>query len=384
MADLTRHLLDELTLNEDNAKNNRDKSTTRFRKRMALARAITLVESKHATHRQQADLLLTSLLAQKGSTNNSASTFRLGIAGPPGAGKSTWIETFGTILLNPPPVLTSDSAITNNDKDSSSTVSAAVVPPFHPSKLAVLCIDPSSTVTGGSILGDKTRMMELARHEMAYVRPSSNGGTFGGLSAYTHDVVSLCQAASYDLVLVESVGLGQSEVEICESVDMLILMIPPGCGDELQGVKKGIMEVADMVIVNKADGMLLPAARATASEYRAAVQFIRPRARNMMKWRTPVVLTSAYAKTGVEEVWTKILQFRTQLLESGELHEKRKRQSRYWMWKNLQNLILQQTRENANLRNTAQAMERALDDNTITPRVAAATLLDSLVSGPKT
>jgi LAO/AO transport system kinase len=371
MTDFTRHLLDELTLNEDDNNNNNgsdNKTDTRFRKRFALARAITLVESKKATHRKQADLLLTSLLGNTNchSNNNSASTFRLGIAGPPGAGKSTWIETFGKMLFT--------QQETNGNITTSTNT--ALPFPFHPSKLAVLCIDPSSTVTGGSILGDKTRMMELSRHEMAYVRPSSNGGTFGGLSAYTHDVVSLCQAASYDLVIVESVGLGQSEVEISESVDMLVLIVPPGGGDELQGVKKGIMEVSDMLIVNKADGTLLPAARATASEYRAAVQFIRPR---VMGWRTPVVLTSAYKGTGVEEVWTKIQQFRTQMLESGELQEKRKRQSRYWMWKNLQNLISQQTRENANLRKTANAMERALDDNTVTPRVAAATLLDSLV-----
>jgi LAO/AO transport system kinase len=363
MTEFTRHLLDELTLKEDD--------NTRFRKRMALARAITLVESKNATHRQQADLLLTSLLGKAGNNHSSASTFRLGIAGPPGAGKSTWIETFGTMLLKDQETMQTKEMkkeTTNNDNNT--------VLPFHPSKLAVLCIDPSSTLTGGSILGDKTRMMHLSRHEMAYVRPSSNGGTFGGLSAYTHDVVSLCQAASYDLVIVESVGLGQSEVEISESVDMLVLIVPPGGGDELQGVKKGIMEVADMLIVNKADGSLLQAARATASEYRAATNFIR---RRVQGWKTPVVLTSAYTKTGVEDVWKNILEFRTIMVESGELQEKRKRQSRYWMWKNLQNDISQQTKKDANLRNTANAMERALDANTVTPRVAAATLLDSLV-----
>lgn len=353
MTEFTQHLLDEITLKEEN-------SQTRFRKRLALARAITLVESKNATHRQQADLLLTSLLAN--SCNNNSSTFRLGIAGPPGAGKSTWIETFGTMLLS--------GVLKEKQKDDTNTIS------FDPSKLAVVCVDPSSTVTGGSILGDKTRMLELSRHERAYIRPSSNGGTFGGLSAYTHDVVSLCQAASYELVIVESVGLGQSEVEIAQSVDMLILIVPPGGGDELQGVKKGIMEVADILIVNKADGSLLQAARSTASEYRAAVNFLRPR---MEGWSTPVLLTSAYTGKGVDKVWQKILQFRTKMVEMGELQEKRKRQSRYWMWKNLQNLISQQTKNDAVLRKTAEAMERALDGGAITPRVAAARLLDSLV-----
>ena len=240
----------------------------------------------------------------------------------------------------------------------------------------MVCIDPSSTVTGGSILGDKTRMFNLSKHQRAYVRPSSNGGTFGGLSAYTHDVVSLCQAASYELVLVESVGLGQSEVEIAESVDMLILIVPPGGGDELQGVKKGIMEVSDMLIVNKADGTLLPAARHTASDYRGAVQFLRPRTPG---WKTPVLLTSAYTGEGVDKVWNKIQEFRILLMETGELQNKRRRQSRYWMWKQLKDLITKQTREDPELRQMADRMERALDDGAITPRVAAAKLLDTLI-----
>jgi LAO/AO transport system kinase len=274
-----------------------------------------------------------------------------------GAGKSTFIETFGTYILNPK----------EHEKEQNT---------FHPNKLAVVCIDPSSTVTGGSILGDKTRMYNLARHERAYVRPSSNGGTFGGLSAYTHDVVSLCQAADYELVLVESVGLGQSEVEIAESVDMLILLVPPGGGDELQGVKKGIMEVADMLIVNKADGTLLPAARHTASDYRGAMQFQRPRTPG---WKTPVLLASAYTGEGVDKVWNKIQEFRNLLIDTGELQEKRKRQSHYWAWKHLKDLITKQTREDPELRQTAERMERALDAGAITPRVAAAQLLDSLI-----
>ena len=353
MRKSTQSLFDDLTLDEDGSEE------VTLRKRMALARAITLIESKAAAKRQQADVLLTNLLANEDAINKTSSSFRLGIAGPPGAGKSTFIETFGMHILN--------KASTSTNKETEA---------FVPSKLAVVCIDPSSNVTGGSILGDKTRMMDLSRHERAYVRPSANGGTFGGLSAYTHDVVSLCQAASYELVLVESVGLGQSEVEIQESVDMLVLMVPPGGGDELQGVKKGIVEVADMLIVNKADGNLLQAARSTASQYRGAMTLLRPRTEG---WTTPVLLTSAYTGEGVPEVWDKICEFRSLMLTSGELEEKRLRQSRYWMWKNLNNLITLQTQSNPELRRSADAMERALDAGAITPRLAAAQLLDSLL-----
>lgn len=247
---------------------------------------------------------------------------------------------------------------------------------YKPNKLAVVCVDPSSSVTGGSILGDKTRMMELSRHKRAYVRPSSNGGTFGGLSAYTHDVVSLCQAASYDLCIVESVGLGQSEVEIAQSVDMLVLIIPPGGGDELQGVKKGIMEVADLVLVNKADGNLLQAARSTKVEYLCATKFLRPKTQG---WTTPVLLTSAYTGEGIDKVWSKISEFRRLLEETGDLTEKRRQQATYWMWKNLQNCIMEKTRKDSHLQKTAHEMERALNEGTITPRVAASTLLESLV-----
>jgi LAO/AO transport system kinase len=362
MKDFTRHLLNELQLNEHVASTQEEQASIRLRKRMALARSITLVESTNSAHRGEADLLLTQLLSskQENLANDSNNTYlRVGIAGPPGAGKSSFIETFGSFLLNG-----------ENDKNSRKDTS------FHPDKLAVVCIDPSSTVTGGSILGDKTRMMNLSRHERAYVRPSSNGGTFGGLSGDTHDVVSLCQAASYSLVLVETVGLGQSEVEIAESVDMLILIVPPGGGDELQGVKKGIMEVADMLIVNKADGNLLPAARSTAADYRGAMQFIRPRVEG---WKTPVLLTSAHTGEGVDKVWSKILEFQSLLINSGGLEKKRKSQSRYWMWKHLKNLIIQQTNEDPQLREFANEMENALDHGRITPRVAAAQLLDSLI-----
>jgi LAO/AO transport system kinase len=211
----------------------------------------------------------------------------------------------------------------------------------------------------------------------SFVRPSANGGTFGGLSAYTHDVVSLCQAADYRLVLVETVGLGQSEVEVAESVDMLLLVVPPGGGDELQGVKKGIVEVADMLLVTKADGNLLAAANSTAAEYKSAMKFQRQRYQN---WGPPpVILTSAVTGDGIDKVWKEICKFRSAMIETNELQRKRQRQAKYWMWKNLQNLITAKTKEDAQLQKAAHDMELALLDGTITPRVAAAELLDSLL-----
>jgi LAO/AO transport system kinase len=325
-----------------------------LRRRMALARAITLVESTAPSHKKQADLLLTHLLQKQHDC------FRLGITGPPGAGKSTFIEALGNYVLNDLP----------SKEDNTQSL-------FSPSRLAVLCIDPSSSVTGGSILGDKTRMTELSRHHKAYVRPSANGGTFGGLSAYTHDVVSLCAAASYDWCVVETVGLGQSEIEVVHSVDMLLLIVPPGGGDQLQGVKKGIVEVADAIMINKADGNLLPAARNTTADYRGAMNFMRQKHE---QWKVPpVLLASSLTGEGIPEVWNEISRYRTIMMQGGELAEKRRQQSRYWMWKNLQKLISERARVDPALRQTAEKMEIALSKGTITPRVAASELLASLI-----
>lgn len=322
-------------------------------RRRALSKAITLIESKLPKHQVQANLLLQFLQQQEQNQDQESiqDCFRLGIAGPPGAGKSTFIEAFGMDLL---------------DKHTDTN-----------SKLAVVCIDPSSSLTGGSILGDKTRMMSLSVHPRAYVRPSANGGTFGGLSAYTDDVVSLCRAANYNYIIVESVGLGQSEVEIAKSVDMMLLMIPPSGGDELQGVKKGIMEVADAIVVNKADGTLLQAARRTAADYTAATKFLRHVHED---WPTPpVMLVSAETHTGLDDLWTEIVKFRRIMTENGNLAEKRQEQAHYWMWKNLQNLIAERTKSNEQLKDTAQELQQQLDSGRTTPRVAAISLMECLL-----
>ena len=314
MTPATRRLAEAILSSENDAPNIHDGRTFR---RLALSKAITLIESRAEVHMRQADLLLNFLLRhsaigddnEKPTSTNSDNTakdglssFRVGIAGPPGAGKSSFIETFGLYVLNNKAKHDESSDTFANDAQSSdhnhvashTSTNGDDNVEYSPSKLAVVCIDPSSSLTGGSILGDKTRMTELSRHDRAFVRPSPNRGTLGGLAAYTNDAITLCQASGYDLVLVETVGLGQSEIEICEGVDMLLLLVPPGGGDELQGVKKGIVELASMLVVNKADGNLLQAARTTAADYEAAVRFFRHRDDG---WDIPPVLLAS-AKTG--------------------------------------------------------------------------------------
>jgi LAO/AO transport system kinase len=234
--------------------------------RSSLAKAITLMESSRSDHREQADRLQQYLLSHRNiaaSTSVWASpTFRIGVAGPPGAGKSSMIETLGMMLIE------------------------------MGHKVAVIPIDPSSSVSGGSILGDKTRMDSLSKSESAYVRASPTRCILGGIAEHTADVVSLCESGGYDTVIVESVGLGQSEIELDQAVDLFILLLPPGAGDDLQASKKGVMEFADLVIVNKADGALLPLARAALSDYKCSVSLIR---RKCLDWEPRVQMVRRYA-----------------------------------------------------------------------------------------
>ena len=231
--------------------------------RAALARAVTLIESTLPAHAEAAAQLLDRVAADApASSSLTSGAFRIGFAGSPGAGKSTLIEALGSSLV--------DSGLS----------------------VAVLAVDPSSAFTGGSILGDKTRMTELARNPRAFVRPSPSRGTLGGVAQRTHDVITLCDAAGFDYIIVESVGLGQSEILISDCVDMTCLVVPPAAGDDLQGVKRGIMEVADLVVVNKADGDMLPRARAAATDARHALQLMRTRPERAF-WRPRVALASA-------------------------------------------------------------------------------------------
>lgn len=306
-------------------------SPDHWRRRRALARAITLVEN---TNHVESDLW--KLLPPR------TPPFRLGFAGPPGAGKSTFIEALGLHVLQEQPDL----------------------------DLAVLCIDPTSPRSGGSILGDQTRMTELSKK--AYVRASP--GTVGGLAPQTDDVIQVCGRAGYEHVWVETVGLGQSEVEIRQCVDMLLLMVPPGGGDELQGMKKGILEVADAVVVTKSDVGNL--ARQTAADYKAAMPFNTAKTR---LWeRPPVLLASAYTKDGLDTVWEHVTRFQKELHESGELEARRHEQQTYWMWKHLQRLV--QERMHDKLQTPAQTLEAQVHQGVLPPRVAAHQLLDSFFS----
>lgn len=260
--------------------------------RGALARAITLIESRRADHRALAEDLIEALLPFTGGA------IRVGVTGVPGAGKSTTIDALG------------------------SNLTAA----GH--RVAVLAVDPSSTRTGGSILGDKTRMARLSADANAFIRPSPSSGTLGGVAARTRETMLICEAAGFDVLLVETVGVGQSETTVAGMTDFFLVLMLPGAGDELQGVKKGVLELADMIAVNKADGDNLARARRAAGEYRAALQILNP---GTPGWRPPVVMVSGLENIGLDEMWRKVLDHRAIVQASGDFATKRAAQQIGWM-----------------------------------------------------
>lgn len=309
--------------------------------RRSLARAITFAESTRAEHRVIADAVLEAILP---STGNAV---RIGISGPPGVGKSTFIEAFGNHILD------------------------------QGHQLAVLAVDPSSRRTGGSILGDKTRMGELVNRPEAFIRPSPGGSQLGGVARRTREAMLLCEAAGFDVVIVETIGVGQSEVAVSDMVDLFALLVSPGGGDELQGIKRGIMELADLVIVNKADGDLAPAAARTRGDYASAVHLLRPK---WNAWATEVLACSALNGTGVAEVWQAVTTFRAAVTADGELLEARSAQATAWLWSEIGDTLIDRFRSDPAVANRLQSVEEDVAVGRIAPGRAATALLDAFLT----
>jgi LAO/AO transport system kinase len=299
--------------------------------RATLARAITLIESKRADHRVETHRLVQALLPLTGKA------VRLGITGAPGAGKSTTIDALGTYLTG------------------------------KGHKVAVLAIDPSSTRTGGSILGDKTRMPRLAADPNGFVRPSPSSGTLGGVAAKTRETMLVCEAAGYDVVMVETVGIGQSETAVADMTDFFLVLMLPGAGDEVQGLKKGIVELADMIAVNKADGDNIKRAKVAATDYRAALHILSPRSPT---WSPPVVTYSALTGGGVAELWQQVLAHKKKMTASGELETRRREQQVKWMWTMLEERLTARLRSDAGVRAKLRQAEAAVAAGRLTPTLA--------------
>ena len=307
--------------------------------RALLARAITLIESKRADHRKNAHRLVQDLLPQ---TGNAA---RIGITGSPGVGKSTTIDTLGTYL-------------TGNGK-----------------KVAVLAVDPSSNRTGGSILGDKTRMPRLAADDNAFIRPSPSSGTLGGVASKTRETMLLCEAAGYDVILVETVGIGQSETAVADMTDFFLVLMLPGAGDELQGLKKGVVELADMIAVNKADGDNVARAGAAAAEYRAALHILKPHSDT---WSPPVVTYSALTGDGVSGLWDNVAAHRTKMTASGEIAARRREQQVKWMWAMLEDRLFAKLRTDSGVKAKLPKIEAAVAAGTLSPTLAVDEIAQAL------
>ena len=299
--------------------------------RAMLARAITLIESKRADHRKAAHRLVQELLPATGQA------IRLGITGAPGAGKSTSIDALGSYLT------------------------------AQGHKVAVLAVDPSSSRSGGSILGDKTRMPHLAADTKAFVRPSPASGTLGGVAAKTRETMLVCEAAGYGVVIVETVGIGQSETAVADMTDFFLVVMLPGAGDELQGLKKGIVELADMVAVNKADGDNIKRAQLAAAEYRGALNILQPQSAS---WSPPVVTYSALTGNGIADLWDQVLAHRDKLTASGELEQRRRAQQVKWMWSMLEERLTARLRGDPSVRAKLRQAEAAVAAGRLTPTLA--------------
>ncbi|KAI6660066.1 Methylmalonic aciduria type A protein, mitochondrial-like [Oopsacas minuta] len=318
----------------------RDRVNTLFdgiigKDRRFLSEGITLIESRSPRKQMQANLLLSLL---QDHLNIRDLSMRIGLSGPPGAGKSTFIDSLGMHLVN------------------------------QGHRVAVLAVDPSSQQTLGALLGDKTRMARLSKHPNAYIRPSPSSGTLGGVTATSHSAITLCEAAGYDVILVETVGAGQSDVAVSQITDCFVLVLPPGGGDDLQGLKKGIMEMADIIVVNKADGQLLPAARKLKSEYLAALKILKPK---LSSWKPPSLLVSSKEDRGVDTVWGRVLEFWELIGQDSWLEQKRGEQRINLMQSHLHQYLSELITSSQLLQEQTRRMSADVSTSRLPPSAAA-------------
>jgi LAO/AO transport system kinase len=307
-------------------------------KRRALAKAITLVESKLESHHQEAQALLNAALPHAGKST------RIGITGVPGVGKSTFIEAFGLYLIS------------------------------QGHRVAVLAVDPSSPLKGGSILGDKTRMEQLSRQDAAFIRPSPSEGALGGVAQKTRESMLLCEAAGYDVILVETVGVGQSEYEVASMVDFFMVLMLPNAGDELQGIKRGIMELADSLVINKADGDFAHSAQQSKTHYQNALHLLQAEGH----WQPRVLTCSALKQEGIAEVWNTIQEYIQTSRDSGHFEAQRNHQNQQWLDGLIQALLLEQLHRDSSAMQTLQSMRTQISEHKITPYEAANLVVKSL------
>ncbi|MFH1157189.1 MAG: methylmalonyl Co-A mutase-associated GTPase MeaB [Pseudomonadota bacterium] len=305
-------------------------------KRRSIAKAITLVESSLPDHRRLAAGLMERLLPHTGNA------IRLGITGVPGVGKSTFVENLGLYLAD------------------------------QGHRIAVLAVDPSSRRSGGSILGDKTRMEKLAAHDNTFIRPSPSGETLGGVASKTRETMLVCEAAGFDVVMVETVGVGQSETSVATMVDFFLALMITGAGDELQGIKKGVLEVADAIAINKADGDNLKRAQKARLELEIAMHLVNP---DSPTWRPPVLTCSSVMNQGTRPVWDTVLEHRRKMKATGEFHERRRKQAMSWMWTLVEEGLKLRFRENQRIVQMIPGIARRVEKELMSPRAAAEELL---------
>jgi LAO/AO transport system kinase len=307
--------------------------------RRMVAKTITLIESSLAAHEEKAKKIVDALLPHAGKA------VRIGITGVPGVGKSTYIESFGLQLVK------------------------------QNHRVAVLAVDPSSSKSGGSIMGDKTRMERLSMEPGAFIRPSPSGGTLGGVARRTRETIVVCEAAGFDVIIVETVGVGQSETTVASMVDFFLVLMLAGAGDELQGIKKGVLELADAIAINKADGNNIENAQNAKIEYKKALNLLTPSSKN---WSPPVLTCSAVTMAGIEDIWQTILDYKQKLENSGELMEKRRKQALDWLWALVEEGLRERFYRNPDVEKSLPEIVESVEKGMTVPTLAAQQLLSLL------